>query len=606
MTGTLLRSTALTVLAIVLLAVTVLSGTGFSSAAYTSQTTNAASTASAAADWTPPTVSVIAPAAALKGAVSLSADAADAETGIRNVVLSVQAAGTGTWTALCTATAAPYRCSWDTTAVADGAYDVRAVATDNAGYATTSATVHVTVSNAFGITLSDPGEVVRGTVTLGATLQNAGVLLYTVRIEYAVAGSGNWRLLCGGLLSPHTCPWVTTAFPDGEYDLRAVGTYLASSATSAIITDVLVDNTSPTVTITNPGSPLSGTVSLSASAADAGSGVASVAIQYAPAGSSSWVTACTVADAPYTCRFNTMSLPRGAYSFRAIATDVAGNTAVSAAITNRQIDNTISSVSVEDPGAYLHGTTAVTANAASTAGVTSVSVQYAPTGTTGWTTVCVTFAPYTCQWDTTSVANGVYDLRAVLVDGNGKQTVSAVVAGRTVDNRPVRGLDVQAANGGGSAGRIDAGDALTLTYNKTMSLDSILAGWTGAPTAVSLRLRDGALIGAGSSGDTVDVLVGGGAANLGSVNLRGDFIKANKSATFAATMSAKTVDVGGTPVTVVTVTVGQLVNGGSGTLRAAGNAGTMIWTPSAAATDLAGAGSSNAPVSETGPADRDF
>ncbi|WP_243842087.1 Ig-like domain-containing protein [Microbacterium hydrocarbonoxydans] len=599
-----LRATALTALACLLVAASALAGPAFSSAAFTTRTANTA-TASAASDWTPPSVSVQDPGTALKGTVTLAAVASDAESGVKSVTLSVQAVGAGTWTTLCTATAAPYGCAWDTRAVTDGAYDVRAVAVDGAGYSTTSATVHVTVSNAFGVTLAAPADIVRGSVQLSATLQNAGIGVYTVRIEYAVAGSGSWKSLCLNLLAPFSCSWATASFANGFYDLRAVATQGLSTSVSPVVADVLVDNAAPSASMIDPGTPLSGTVTLAASASDADSGVASVAIQYAPTGGSTWATACTVTTPPYSCRFGTTTLAGGSYAFRAVATDAAGNSATSSAVTNRIVDNTISSVSAEDPGAYLHGTTALTASASSTAGIASVTIQYAPGGTGSWATACTpTSVPYSCAWVTTGVADGLYDLRAVLVDGTGKQTVSATVTGRRVDNTPVRGADVQTANGGATAGRVDAGDTLTFTYGKPMLASSISPGWNGTALPVTLRLRDGALLGLGGSGDTVDVLRSGAAVNLGSVNLRGDYVKAGKTSTFNATMVATTATVNGAPVTVVTVTVGSLH--GAGALRTATVGAAMTWTPSATATDGGGAPCSTAPVTEVGALDREF
>lgn len=613
MTGTTMRNAVLTVLACLLIVLPSLHGAQFSSAMYTAQSVNGTSAASAAADWTPPTVAVADPGT-LKGSVTISADAADAETGIASVVLQFRATGsTGAWTALCTATAAPYRCTWNTTTVADGGYDLRAIATDRSGYSTTSVTVHTTVSNAFGITMADPGDVLRGTVALGATLQNANLLgLYTVRFEYAVSDGGTWKSLpgCLNLLGSANCSssWLTTSVPSGTYDLRAVASPVLNPSNivySPVFADVIVDNTAPTVTMSDPGTPLSGTVTLSASAADADSGVASVAIQYAPQGGSTWTTACTVVQAPYTCRFNTTALARGSYSFRAVATDVAGISTTSATVSNRSVDNTISSISLADPGAYLSGTATLTMDANSTAGVVSVSVQYAVSGSGAWTTLCSTAqAPYTCTWDTTALGDGVYDLRSVLVDGTGKLTFSAIVSGRRVDNMPVRGLDVQTANGSGTAGRLDAGDRLMLTFSKQMATGSILSGWDGSATTVSLRLRDGSLLGTGSAGDTVDVLAGNASVALGSVNLRGDYIKPGKTSTFTATMTAATATVGGATVTTVTVSLDALAGGGA--LRTVSSASTMSWSPSGSATDLAGTPCSTTPVSETGPADREF
>jgi hypothetical protein len=468
--------------------------------------------------------------------------------------------------------------------------------------------VRTTVINAFGVILADPGEVVSGSVPLSATLLNTSPLgVYSIRFEYSVAGSDNWKNvpLCWNLAAPYTCTWNTTGIADGSYDLRVAATRLFTTTYSPVLSDVIVDNRVPAVTMTDPGTPLSGTLTLSATASDAGSGIGSVALQYAPNGSSTWTTICTPTQAPFACRFNTTPLARGSYSLRAIATDLAGNSVTSSIITNRMVDNTISSVSLEDPGAHLAGTATVAAVANSTAGVTSVALQYAPAGTTGWNTICTAVrSPSSCGWNTTTVADGLYDLRALLVDGTGKQTVSAVVSGRRVDNAPVRGLDVQTANTTGIAGRLDAGDRITFTFGKTMSTSSILPGWSGTATAATLRLRDGALLGTGTGGDTLDLLVGSAAVHLGSVNLRGDYIKSGKTTTANATMVATTATVNGAPVTVVTITVGSLAN--SATLRTVTATGTMIWSPSGSATDLSGTPCSTTPVSESGALDREF
>ncbi|GAA4286376.1 Ig-like domain-containing protein [Georgenia daeguensis] len=578
----------------------------FSTAAFTSTTTNAASTVTAAADWTPPTVSLRAPAVPSQASVVLTADAADGETGVATVTIEHLAANGSSWMPVCTATAAPYSCTWDTTKLTDGTYDLRARATDRAGYAATSHTVRTTVANKLLVVLAEPGETVRGAVTLTATVYNAGTTSYAVRLEHSVAGSGTWKLLCTDSTAPYTCPWDTTRFTNEEFDLRAVA--LSSSnnvvATSAVVPNVLVDNEAPTVTMTDPGTPLSGTRTFQAVATDAVSGIATVTLQAQRAGGA-WSDLCTVSAMPYSCRVDTTALADGTYAFRAVATDAAGNVTTSAAVTSRSVDNTVSAVSLEDPGAFLTGKVTLKAAASSTAGVRSVTIQRAPAGTATWTDVCTTTtAPYTCGWDTTTVTNGLYDLRALLVDGTGVTTTSATVAGRQVDNLPLRGLDVQTANGGPLAGRPDAGDTLTLTYSQQVNLNTVSPGWTGEPLAVTLRLRDGKLLGLGNTGDTLDVQRTGSVVNLGSVVLNGDYLQKN-TATAAATMSATAVTVNGATRTVITVTL-TAAPSSNGQLRTVTTGSAMVWTPSAAVQSLAGVASSTAPVTESGALDREF
>ena len=582
-------------------------GPGFSSASYTSASSSSA-TVRAAADWTPPSVTMSPIALPAKDTVTLTANASDGETGVGTVVIEHLAVGAGSWVTVCTSTSAPWSCAWNTKLVADGSYDVRARATDRAGYTTTSDSVRTTVANTALVVLAEPGDVVRGTVPLSATVLNPGALSYTLRIEYAPAGSTTWKSICTNLASPYSCSWATAGYANADYDLRAVATSGSSTLTSIVVTDVSVDTLAPTGTMNDPGSPLRGTQTLSATATDAHSGVAQVVVQYASAGTSTWKTLCTVALSPYSCRFDTTTVTDGAYGFRALATDVAGNVTTSATTPDRLVDNTVSSVSMDDPGPFVSGTVSLTANATSTSGVASVRVQYAATGSTTWNDVCTdTSAPYSCAWDTTKVADGAYDVRAVLLDGSGGTTTSSVLTGARVDNAPLRGADLQSVNGGATVGRFESGDSITVTYSDQVNLSTVTSGWTGAGTAVTVRLRDGNPLGLGNKGDTLDVLRNGATVSLGSVNLKEEFVKTNKTVSFTATMTAGTVTVGGTARTTVTLRLGTLVAGSSTqSLRTASLPAAMVWSPSAAVTDLNGKVCSSAPVTESGTMDRDF
>ncbi len=581
----------------------------FSGATYVSSTTNGASTVAAANDWTPPTVAVRDPGTSVKDTAVIVADAADARSGIASVTIQYFAPGASVWTTLCTTTTSPYSCSWNTKAVADGNYSLRATATDTVGYSTTSDVVSTTVANNLLVVLTDPGDIVKGNVGLTATLHNAGLVPYVVRIDYAVSGTTTWRTLCTAPLSaPYTCSWGTTgsAFVQGEsYDLRAVATNGLISTTSATVVDVMVDNVAPTVTMTDPGTPLRGTATFAATAADADAGVAQVQLQYQRSGTSTWTTFCSPTAEPYSCRYDTTQLADGTYAFRAVATDAIGNTTTSAAVGSRVVDNTVSSVSMEDPGAYLTGSVPLTASAASSAGVASVRIERATNGGSTWTAICTdATAPYSCSWDTTTVAEGLYDFRAVMTDSRGATTTSTTVAARRVDNSPLSGYDVQTSNGGASAFKLDNGDSLRLTYTQDVKLTSVSAGWTSGSLPVVLRLRDALMVGSSGNNDTVDILRAGSPLPLGSINLKQNFIKNNKQTQFNATMVASTTTINGTTATVITITLGSLASGGS--LRSAGGTSTMVWTPAAAVTDIDGRPCSTATVSERGALDKEF
>jgi chitinase len=586
----------------------------FSTALFTS-TSTATGTVRAAADWTPPTVTVTSPGVSVAGTVTIAATAADGETGVQSVTIQVQPAGGATWTTLCTDTTAPYSCAWTTTGLPDGPYDIRARATDGAGYTSTSASVRTTVANTVTAVLTPPDDVVRGAVPLQASVFGTGTASYTVTIEWTVAGGTQWRSVagCTTLPSPYTCTWGTTAFANGDYDLRAVavitgGTGSSPRYVSAVVTDITVDNLAPTVTMTDPGSPLSGTRTFAATAGDAHSGVDQVVIQAAPTGSTSFTTLCTVTSEPFSCRVDTRTLTDGSYSLRAVATDVAGNTTTSATVGNRLVDNIVSSVLMDDPGAFLSGTVTLLADAASAAGVTSVRIQRAAAGTTTWQDVCTdTTAPYSCGWDTTTVADGPYDLRAVLLDGTGAETVSSVVAGRQVDNSPLRSVDVQTVNGEGTPGRPDAGDVISLTYNDLAALGTITPGWSGGPVPVTVRLRDGNAPGLalGPKRDVLDVQRAGSSVSLGTVQLNQDYVKTQKATVFTATMTATTVTVAGVPATQVVLVLGSAASGAAN-VKTVSATSTMTWQPVSGVTDTLGRAASTASVNEGGAADREF
>ncbi len=559
----------------------------------------------AAADWTAPAVAVRDPGSPLRGTTVLAADVTDQDSAIASVTIETQT-GASNWSVVCVDTTAPYECAWATTAVSDGAWNLRARASDTAGNSATSAQVGVVVANALLVLLDDPGPVLRGSASLHALAYGTGLTGLTLRIEYVAAGGSSWRTACSGLGANVTCTWATTTVSSQEYDLRAVAVIGTATYTSAVLPDVLVDNVAPAVTMTNPGSPLRGSVTLGATATDAHSGVADIVMQYAVSGGSVWRTACTTTDPDAgTCRFDTTTIADGSYDLRAVATDVAGNSTTSATITSRLVDNTVTSVSMEDPGSWLSGTVALKASAASTSGITGLTIQAAVSGGGSWSDVCNdATAPYSCSWDTTRVANGIYDLRAVATDGTGGLTVSATVAARHVDNSPLRALDVQASNGAGSAGRLDSGDQLVLTYSGDLDLASVSTGWTGTALPVSLRIRDGGLLGLGAKSDTVDILRNGSPLALGSINLTQEYIKNGKTVVLAATLTATSgTGTTGGRTTVVTVTLGAVT---SGTGLRGGNAGAMIWTPSALAKDTAGRPCAGLPAIESGPLERDF
>lgn len=386
---------------------------------------------------------------------------------------------------------------------------------------------------------------------------------------------------------------ATTAatVPSSGADFSARTANAGSGVTAA------ADWVAPTVAVTDPGSPLRGTVALAATATDSGAGVRNVQVQVAPnAGDgASYTTVCAPTAAPYSCSWATAGLADGAYKIRAIATDKADNAATSAVVSNRVVDNTAPTATLNDPGATLSvGDVALSATAAdATSGVAKVTFQRAAAGTTTFTDICTaTSAPYGCTW---AAAAGTYDLRAVVVDAAGNTTTTAALRRQVVaDTVKPTGAGLRTVNASGNTpGRLDTGDQLVLRYSEPMALGSILRGWTGGTSpAFTVTVGAGGWFGSSNDALTFGASGTGPTPNIGTVGLgSGDWVTILDSLRFSATATAAVVN----GATEVTITLGA--KSGSGNTGAIGTV-RLDWAPSAAATDLAGNTASTAVVTQ--------
>jgi hypothetical protein len=396
-------------------------------------------------DNTAPTAGITDPGTPLKGTVTVSATGTDTGgSGVANVKVQRSPAGAGTWTDICTDASSPYSCSWDTTGVTDGLYDLRSVSTDNAGNTTNSSTVaNRRVDNtAPTATMTNPGSPITGNKSFdGTSSDTGGSGVASLKFQISPVGAGTWSDMCSDTSSPYSCSYDTSGVADGQYDFRSVATDNAgNTANSTVYSGAILDNTAPTVTMTDPGQYLKGTITLDATAGDgAGSGVASVKIQRSPAGAGTWTDICTDNSSPYQCAsIDTATWGGdGLYDLRAVATDNVAKTTNSTVVTNRRVDNTAPTAGMTDPGAYLAGTT-VALSATGTdggSGVANVKIQRSPAGAGTWTDVCTdSSSPYGCTFDSTAVSDGLYDFRAITTDNAGNTTTSSTITNRRVDN----------------------------------------------------------------------------------------------------------------------------------------------------------------------------
>ena len=374
-------------------------------------------------DNTAPTVSVGAPAtgAVVDDTITIAAVASDDNPITYDFLVNGSSVGSGS---------TPH-VAWDTHAVSDGDVSIQIRATDPAGHSTTSGAHTVRVDNSAPTpTLADPGPAVHGTIALSAS---SDADTATVEFQRSPAGANTWTTIAS-ISAPFTTNLDTTSLPEGVYDLRAVATDLGGHVGRSGAVTTRVDNTLPTGSVTVPGAgnTIGGPhATLTATANDGGSGVKFVRFEYAPAGTGSWSAVGSVASAPYTISWDATSVATGDYDLRAVIDDNAGNERITVPF-SVHVNSTPPSVTLNNPGAAVSGT--VTLTATTSASASKVVFEASPAGANSWTTVATDgAAPWSGSLDTTTLTDGVYDLRATASDSLDNSS-SSVVPGIRVDN----------------------------------------------------------------------------------------------------------------------------------------------------------------------------
>ena len=213
---------------------------------------------------------------------------------------------------------------------AAGTYALKAVAYDDKGASTTSATATITVgaaNKAPTVTLTSPANggsyTAPASISLAATASDADGTVS--RVEF-YAGS---TLLNTDSSAPYSYSWGSV--PAGTYALKAVAYDDKGASTSSATATVTVgsSNKAPTVTLTSPANGGSYTapasISLAASASDTDGTVSRVEFY---AGTT---LLNTDTSAPYSYTWG--SVPAGTYALKAVAYDNAGASATSAVAT---------------------------------------------------------------------------------------------------------------------------------------------------------------------------------------------------------------------------------------------------------------------------------
>ena len=163
------------------------------------------------------------------------------------------------------------------------------------------------------------------------------------------------------------------------------------------------------------------------------------------------------------------------------------------------------------------------------------------------------------------LAQGTYTVQATQTDTAGNTGTSNANTFKVDTAKPTAVRLVAANGGGGTAGKLNAGDTVTFTYSEAISPASVLTGWDGSSTAVQIRFTN-------ASTDSFSIL----STNLGSVATNGNYVTG--TTTFSATMTRSTDGAS------IVITLGTPSNVASAPVSAKD----MTWTFTAAVKDLAG------------------
>ena len=221
-----------------------------------------------------------------------------------------------------------------TDTVVPGTWHYKVVAYDAAGNVSppsAQATATVTAETtppAVAVTAPANGATVSGVVALAADASDAsGITSVQFRVDGVDVGAADTT-------APYAGSWNTTGLtPGSSHVVRAVATDGAgNTGTSAPVTVTIAtpDNTPPTISVTSPtaGAAVSGSVTLTATASDAG-GIAHV--QFRVDGANVGAADTT---SPYSTTWDTSGLaPGSSHVIRAVAQDNAGNTTTSGDVT---------------------------------------------------------------------------------------------------------------------------------------------------------------------------------------------------------------------------------------------------------------------------------
>jgi large repetitive protein len=423
-------------------------------------------------------------------------------------------------------------------------------------------------------------------------------------------GSGSWAAFSSttsnGPGSFSSAPdWTAPTVSASVIAHSASGAGVKSSGTYAIYANV-----------SDTGNPASGVSTVTANVNSITTGQTAVAL-------SACSSSCTVGGVTYGYKSATLTANSGltggaSINYTLTPKDAANNTG-SAQTFSVTVDNTaptsLASVAAHATAAArvkASGTYYVYANASdASSGVDTITANVNVL-TAGQTAVPLTACSSSCTVAGTTYAYKSAQLTAdstvtagsktftiTATDAAGNATAATSFAA-TVDNTAPTASAVATANGtGGTTGKPELNDTVTLTFSEQMDPASILSGWSGSSTPIVVRISNAG----GAAHDFVtfwDSTNTTQLTTLGNVDLgRAGYVNTGATITFGASGAASTMVQSGAAVT---ITLGTP----STTANRVTNTTTMIWNSSSSPTDLAGNAATGNARTEGGTADAEF
>ncbi|MCK4428911.1 MAG: hypothetical protein KAU95_00940, partial [Candidatus Aenigmarchaeota archaeon] len=397
-------------------------------------------------DNTPPTVSITSPqnGANVSGTINITTNANDDTTGVGRVEFYLNGTNIGNDTSPDGGGSINY----DASGESDGTYNIYAIAYDLLNNSNQSSNISITIDNTPPvINWSKPGE--------NANIKEMEIVEFTIidnntNIDKSTINLTDGTTIITGfshdncieIADGFNCSfnWNTSTHPDGIFNLTASGENNAGlSITSK--REVTVDNTPPTVSITNPqeGANETGMINITTNATDATTGVGRVEFYL----NGTNIENDTSPDGGWSINYDASGESDGTYNIYAIAYDLLNNSNQSSSILIT-IDNTHPVINWSKPeiSANISGTETVEFTIIDIhTNIDKSTINL----TDGTATIIIGFSHNNCSviadgfncsfnWNTSTHLDGTFNLTASGENNAGLSTTSKREV--TVDNTP--------------------------------------------------------------------------------------------------------------------------------------------------------------------------